>query len=324
MTVISPLTTETAQAVAQAPTAAAAAQIVAPEAAAAGAAPQAVAAAPAVAEPVLRLAAADRQRCSDLAVSRDWGAEEHKWDLLFEVGEVYGIEDAEGRLTATAVLTRYGTQLASVSMVLVAEDRERQGYGTAVMRHVMEQATGATLVLHATQTGRPLYESLGFAAFGTVETHVGQWDPTGTSTGLTQPASPEDLLQLARLDHEVYGVHRTAVVKRLPRFAEQVRVLRNEEGLLVGYGARWRNGETTMVGPVLAPDFAGARDLIADLMDGVEGEVRVDVDAEADDLSAWVCGHGLKTGYACTHMALGGTPPMDAARLHAPLMCALG
>lgn len=288
------------------------------------AAPDVAAEAHAPVEPVFQLSADDRRRCSDLAVSRGWGAEERKWDLLFEVGEVYGIEDAEHRLLATAVLARYGTQLATVSMVLVAEDRERQGYGTAVMRHVMERNGGATLMLHATPTGRPLYESLGFTAFGTVETHVGTWDPTGVATGRTGEATPEDLLQLARLDHEVYGVHRTAVVKRLPRFAEHIRVLRNEEGLLTGYGASWRNGETTVIGPVLAPDFAGARDLIADLVDGVEGELRVDVDAEADDLSTWVCGHGLKPDCICTQMSLGGTPPMDATRLHAPLMCALG
>ena len=277
-----------------------------------------------VAEPVFQVAESDRGRCIELAESRGWGAEERKWELLFEVGEVYGIADAEDRMIATAVLTRYGTQLAAVSMVLVAESHERQGYGTVIMRHVIEAAAGAVVVLHATQTGRPLYESLGFEPFGTVETHVGVFDPTGIKTGGTQQASAEDLLQIARLDHEVYGVHRTAVIKRLERFAEHIRVLRSEEGLITGYGATWRNGETTMIGPVLAPEFAGARDLIADLADGVEGEVRVDVDAEHDDLSAWVSGHGLKTSYACTHMSLGGAPPMDLTRLHAPLMCALG
>lgn len=277
-----------------------------------------------VAEPVFQLAESDRGRCEELAESRDWGAEERKWELLFEVGEVYGIADADGRMIATAVLTRYGTQLAAVSMVLVAESHERQGYGTVIMRHVIDAAAGAVVVLHATQNGRPLYESLGFEPFGTVEAHVGGFDPTGIKTGGTQEASAEDLLQIARLDHEVYGVHRTAVIKRLDRFAERIRVLRSEEGLITGYGATWRNGETTMIGPVLAPDFAGARDLIADLADGVEGELRVDVDAEHDDLSAWVNGHGLKTSYACTHMSIGGTPPMDFTRLHAPFMCALG
>jgi GNAT superfamily N-acetyltransferase len=274
--------------------------------------------------PVIRLTEADLPRCSELGVSRGWGAEAAKWSLLFEVGEVYGLEDSDGRLIATTVLTRYGTQFATISMVLVAQTHERQGYGSRIMRHVIDRATGSTLVLHATAEGRPLYEKLGFRAFGAVEAHVGTFDATGTKTGRTQPAVPEDLLQIARLDHEVYGVHRTALLKRLPRFTERMRVLRDPEGLIIGYGAAWR-GETRLnLGPIVAPDFAGARDLVADLVDGVEGELRLDIDAEGDDLSAWACGHGLKTAYTCTHMVLGGPVPMDQARLHSPLMCALG
>lgn len=273
---------------------------------------------------VRRLTEADLPRCGELGVSRDWGAEQRKWGLLFDVGEVYGIEDTDGRLVATTVLTRYGARFAAISMVLVAQTHERRGYGTRIMRHVIDQAAGATLVLHATPEGRPLYEKLGFRAFGAVEAHVGTFDATGTKTGRSHPAVPEDLLQLARLDREVYGVHRTALLKRLPRFAERIRVLRDADGLITGYGATWR-GETRLnVGPVLAPDFAGARDLIADLVDGVEDELRLDIDAESDDLSAWACGHGLKPGYTCTHMVLGGPAPMDQARLHSPLMCALG
>ena len=274
--------------------------------------------------PVIRLTEADIPRCGELGVTRDWGAEQRKWGLLFEVGEVYGIEDADGRLIATTVLTRYGARFATISMVLVAQTHERRGYGTRIMRHVIDQATGATLVLHATPEGRPLYEKLGFRAFGAVEAHVGTFDATGTKTGRSQPAAPEDLLQLARLDREVYGVHRTALLKRLPRFAERIRVLRDADGLITGYGATWR-GETRLnIGPVLAPDFAGARDLIADLVDGVEDELRLDIDAEGDDLSAWACGHGLQPVATCTHMAHGGLAPMDPDRLHAPLMCALG
>ena len=277
-----------------------------------------------VAGSVIRLTEADLPRCGELGVTRDWGAEQRKWGLLFEVGEVYGIEDADGRLIATTALTRYGARFATISMVLVAQTHERRGYGTRIMRHVIDQATGATLVLHATPEGRPLYEKLGFRAFGAVEAHVGTFDATGTKTGRSQPAAPEDLLQLARLDREVYGVHRTALLKRLPRFAERIRVLRDADGLITGYGATWR-GETRLnIGPLLAPDFAGARDLVADLLDGVEDELRLDIDAEGDDLSAWACGHGLKPVYTCTHMVLGGPAPMDQARLHSPLMCALG
>jgi GNAT superfamily N-acetyltransferase len=187
---------------------------------------------------VRQLTEADLPRCSELGVSRGWGAEERKWGLLFELGGIYGIEDPDGRLVATTVLTHYGAQFASVSMVLVAETHERQGFGTRIMRHVIDQASGATLVLHATPGGRPLYEKLGFRAFGAVEAHVGAFDATGTTPGRSHQATPEDLLQLARLDREVYGVHRTALIKRLPRFAERIRVLRDAEGLIVGYGRR--------------------------------------------------------------------------------------
>ena len=275
-------------------------------------------------EPVLRLAAADRARCVELAVSRAWGAEERVWDLLFEVGEVYGIEDGDGRLLATAVLSRYGTQLATVSLVLVAESHEHQGYGTAIMRHVLDQAGGATVVLHSTPAGRPLYESLGFRTFGGGEPHVGRFDMTGTRPGGSREATEADLPKIAELDREVFGADRTALIKRLPRFADRIRVLQDAQGAITGYGATWRDGGTTMIGPVLAPDFVGARNLITDLADGVAGPLRLDVDAEADDLSTWVCGHGLKVVSGCTHMALGGVAPMDVTRLHAPLMCALG
>jgi GNAT superfamily N-acetyltransferase len=274
--------------------------------------------------PVRRLTAADRARCSTLAVSRDWGTEDAKWELLFELGEVYGIEDPGGELIATSVLTRYGADLAAVSMVLVAKSHERRGFGTRVVRHALEQADGSCVTLHATQPGRPLYEKLGFRPFGTVEAHLGVFDATGASAGRSEPAAATDYAEIARLDRDAYGADRAALMARLPQLAQRIRVLRAEDGKLAGYGATWRNGETTVVGPVVAPDVAAARDLVTDLAVGVEGPVRMDIDHEGDDLSAWACGHGLHPTYSCTHMAHGRQVPMDQSRLHAPLMCALG
>ena len=273
---------------------------------------------------VRQLGETDLARCSALGAGRGWGAEETKWGLLFAVGEVYGIEDENGELITACVLTRYGARFGTVSAVLVAEGHEGRGHEARIMQHILDQAKSSALVLHATPRERPMYEALGFERFGAVEEHVGRFDPTGLQPGRSQEASAEDLLQLARLDHEVYGVHRTALLKRLADFAERVRVLRDEEGLIIGYGALWRDEETATIGPILAPDIAGARDLITDLADGVEGPIRLELDHEGDDLSAWASGHGLKLAYTCSHMVLGGPAPMDQARLHSPLMCALG
>lgn len=274
--------------------------------------------------PVRRLTAADRARCSALAVSRDWGTEERKWELLFELGEVYGVEEPAGDLIATSVLTRYGADLAAVSMVLVAKSHERRGFGTRMVRHALEQADGSCVTLHATQPGRPLYDKLGFKSFATVEAHLGTFDPTGANVGSSDEATAADYAEIARLDRDAYGADRAALMARLPQLAERIRVLRGGDGKLTGYGATWRNGATTVVGPVVAPDVAGARDLVTDLAVGVEGPVRMDIDHEGDDLSAWACGHGLQPTYSCTHMAHGKQAPMDQSRLHAPLMCALG
>ncbi len=271
-----------------------------------------------------RLTAADRARCSALAVSHDWGTEEKKWELLFELGEVYGVEEPGGELIATSVLTRYGAELAAVSMVLVAKSHERRGFGTRMVRHALEQADGSCVTLHAVLPGRPLYEKLGFRPFTTVEAHLGTFDPTGANVGRTEEAGAADYAEIARLDRDAYGADRSALMARLPHVAERIRVLRGAGGGLTGYGATWRNGETTVVGPVVAPDVAAARDLVTDLAIDVEGPVRMDIDHEGDDLSAWACGHGLQPTYACTHMAHGRKIPIDQSRLHAPLMCALG
>ncbi len=56
--------------------------------------------------PVRRLSAADLPACLDLAADRNWPREEHKWRLLFEVSEVYGLDDPAGGLAGTVVLTR--------------------------------------------------------------------------------------------------------------------------------------------------------------------------------------------------------------------------
>ena len=110
-----------------------------------------------------RLTLADLPACLALAVSRDWGAEERKWRLLFDVGEIYGMEDEGGGLVATVVLTRYPPDSGVISMVLVAERLGRRGLGTRLMRHVLEVADRGPIHLYATANGRPLYDKLGFA-----------------------------------------------------------------------------------------------------------------------------------------------------------------
>jgi hypothetical protein len=58
--------------------------------------------------PIRRLGPADLKACLALAVDREWPAEEHKWTLLLEAAEAYGVDDPSGGLAGAVVLGRYG------------------------------------------------------------------------------------------------------------------------------------------------------------------------------------------------------------------------
>ncbi|NUR91885.1 MAG: GNAT family N-acetyltransferase [Nonomuraea sp.] len=264
-----------------------------------------------------RLIFDDLEDCVRLAEDRQWGPERHKWRLLFEVGEVYGIDAPDGDgLAATNVLTCYGDDHAVISMVLTASRYARKGLARSLMEHVLDRAAGRTVSLHATEHGRPLYEQLGFRVAGTSSTGIGVF--AGEPSGHTRPATPEDLPAILALDAEVFGTDRSGLLRRMPEFGEGIRIA---EG---GYGHRWRNDGTTVIGPVVAQDERTARDLIGDLALDAGGTVRLDLDAAKDGLLRWAGEHGVAPAFTCSAMVWHGDLPGDRSRQFLPFMLALG
>src|SRR6202012_4134747 len=71
--------------------------------------------------PIRRLGPDDLKRCVALSVDRGWAPERAKWSLLLSASEVFGVDAPDGRgLAGAVVLTRWGPDLASVGMMLVA------------------------------------------------------------------------------------------------------------------------------------------------------------------------------------------------------------
>ncbi|WP_206059511.1 GNAT family N-acetyltransferase [Nonomuraea zeae] len=264
-----------------------------------------------------RLTTSDLDDCARLAKDRDWLPERHKWRLLFEVGEAYGIDAPDGDgLAATNILTRYGDDHAVISMVLTASRYARRGLARALMEHVLEQAGDRTVSLYATDNGRPLYEQLGFRVVGTAAKHTGVFE--GEPSGRTRPATEADLGWILDLDAELFGTDRSAVLRRMFAFGEQVRIA---EG---GFGHCWRNDDNTVIGPVVARDEATARALIGDLALDAGGEVRMDFDLAMDDLVRWAGEHGIGSPWRVSKMVRGGDLPGDRACQFLPFMQALG
>jgi predicted N-acetyltransferase YhbS len=275
-----------------------------------------------------RLTTADLEDCLALAREHGWPREERKWRLLLEVGTGFARRDEAGRLIATVVLTPYGARLAVIGMMLVAARHGRRGLGRALMHRALETAAGATVVLHATDQGVPLYLRLGFTAVGTTHTHTGAFTPAsdraGTGDVTSRPARPGDLASLAALDAAVTGGDRTRLVQRLPGFATQLRVI-EERGVITGYAGAWRNDQHLVIGPVIAEHPDHAKVLISDLAATTNGQVRLDLDGGHPALRDWATSRGVLAGSATTVMVRGAASlPGDRSRWFLPVMQALG
>lgn len=303
--------------------------------------------------PVRRLRPDDLRHCVRLSVDRGWLPEKAKWSLLLEVSEVFGIDapdggdggdgtdGGDGALAGAVVLTRYGADLASVGMMLVAARYGRLGLGRALMEHLLAEAGDATVTLFATDLGKPLYDKLGFRTIRRSAAFTGPFraDPFRTGPFLaepavtaatadnskmrTRPAAAADMASIIDVDKAAFGADRSRLLRRLPAFAGQLLVLETGRGV-AGFAAAWQNHTSTVIGPVVAPDGAAARRLIGDLAAGIRGQVRLDLDPDRPELPAWAVRHGLQPAGLNAVMAYGDRPPPgDPARLFTPISIAL-
>jgi ribosomal protein S18 acetylase RimI-like enzyme len=281
--------------------------------------------------PVRLLGPADLKNLTVLATDRGWLPEKRKWGLLLETSEIFGADAPDGNgLAGSVTLTRYGTGHASVGMMLVAARYGRRGLGQTLLTHLLEAAGDATVTLFATSMGRPLYEKLGFKATGRSASFTGRFRPGAEEPAIeTRPATNSDLPAILALDREVFGADRSHIVRRLPGFAEKIIFSLTPRGTsspqrISGYAAAWSNGQTTVIGPVIAPDDATARGLITDLAAPARGPVRLDVDPGRAELPAWLHSRGLEPSNLNTVMAYGPwDPPGDRRSIYAPITVAL-
>jgi 4'-phosphopantetheinyl transferase EntD/predicted N-acetyltransferase YhbS len=282
--------------------------------------------------PVRRLGPPDLAHCVALSLDRGWAPEKAKWALLLEAAEGFGVDAAAGGLAGCVVLARYGPDLASVGMMLVAARYGRRGLGRALMEHLLAAAGGATVTLFATDQGRPLYEKLGFRAIRRNVAFVGTFRPErperpeGPEHGggnLTRLATEADMPAILDIDKAAFGADRSRLLLRLPGFAEQLRVI-GTGSAVAGYAAAWRTETATVIGPVVAPDDAAARQLITGLATRAHGQVRLDLDPDRPELPRWAFARGLQPVSRNAVMAYGDWRPRgEPGRLFTPFSVAL-
>jgi predicted N-acetyltransferase YhbS len=279
--------------------------------------------------PIRRLEPGDLKRCVALSVDRGWSPERSKWSLLLAASEAFGVDAPDGRgLAGAVVLTRWGPDLASVGMMLVAARYGRRGLGRGLMEHVIAAAGEATVTLFATDLGRPLYEKLGFLPVRRSVSFVGTFRPApAAAAGCARAATAADLPAILAVDRAAFGADRGQIVSRLPGFADRIAVLNTDrpQHSISGYAAAWRNTpSSTVIGPLVAPDAQAAERLITDLAAHAHGTIRLDLDPDRQGLPAWAHRHGLEPVGRTLVMARGDLPGRGIPdRLFTPISVAL-
>lgn len=238
---------------------------------------------------------ADVEPASRAILADDWG-DRRAW-FQFAVSHpqcrIFIAEGDDGSVVGTAVATINGP-VAWIGTIWVASAARRRGLGLALTEATIDAAQDAgcrTLVLVATDTGRLLYERLGFALqtwYVTQEAPGLASDSGGERAGPSVRAfRPADLDPMAALDRVATGEDRSHL---LAAFAapDTTKVVTDPEDRPVGFVIRapWGGGATVAPRADDALAILRARRLVASPDRRVRAGILLDNEAGAAALAA--------------------------------------
>jgi len=187
------------------------------------------------------------------------------------------VAEIDGEIVGTGVGTVNGP-VGWVGTIFVAPDRRGHGLGMALTRTVVDTLDSAgcrTLVLVATEQGRPMYERIGFTvqtAYRTVEAPglAADGATDEPAAGRVRPFAASDLDAIAHLDRTATGEDRRHLLEAFAT-PESARCLVRPDGTLGGFVVRapWGGGAT------VAPDPDDAVAILEARLRGVGPERRV-------------------------------------------------
>ncbi|MFF2321764.1 GNAT family N-acetyltransferase [Agrobacterium sp. NPDC058088] len=225
----------------------------------------------------------------ELSRQAGWPHRKEDWAMVLSISKGF-VAVENGRVVGTAMATLLGESCATVNMVIVDESMRGRGLGRQLMRAALDAAENRECRLVATADGLPLYEKLGFIAWGEVVQHQGI-PVTAVKPENVEWAQDIDPAELAALDAEAFGADRTALFAALAQRARFATI--SDQGIIKGFAAIRTFGRGEVIGPVVAESVEIARDLIAFMISERPGAfLRVDTTVKAG-LGPWLAELGL-------------------------------
>jgi predicted N-acetyltransferase YhbS len=238
---------------------------------------------------------ADLSAAHALSTELRWPHRLADWEQALRHAEGI-VAELDGSVAGTALCCRWGPRHATIGLVIVAPSCQGQGIGRQLTTTLLAGLSGCSVLLYATDAGRPLYERLGFVRSGELRQHQGIAPPgplVALPTGWRlRPPGQNELATLQALDAGARGMPRDALIAALLGSAEATVIL-DRDGEARGFGMLRRFGRGHAIGPVVATDAEGAKAVIAHLAGLNAGKfTRIDIDA-ATGLGDWLEQLGL-------------------------------
>ncbi|WP_324699913.1 GNAT family N-acetyltransferase [Novosphingobium aerophilum] len=261
----------------------------------------------------------------ELSYEQEWPHRHEDWEIYLALGEGL-VAESEGRIVGTTMAWRYAPTFATLGMVIVANEFQGRGLGRRMMEAMLGRLAGCTVLLNATEAGAPLYRKFGFEPLGRIHQHQG----TARMVPLAQLRPGERVRPLGGADSDLAhlydratGMGRGKLFESLGRSGSAVVLA--QDHVPVGFANMRRFGRGWSVGPIVAPDLAGAKALASHWIGAYAGSFcRLDVPADSG-FSEWLEEIGLpKVGEV--HTMVRGTAPVfdERCRLFGLVSQALG
>jgi ribosomal protein S18 acetylase RimI-like enzyme len=268
----------------------------------------------AMVEPLVRpMRPADAEAALALSEEAGWNQTAEDWRFMLGEGRALGVYEPGRAWVASSLVVPLGPGLAWISMVLVAGNRRRRGFGTMLLRRCIDavRADGAVPGLDATELGRPVYLPLGFEDLYPISRWVvdAPLPPAAPPRGITMhDLTARDLPSVVTFDEARTHVRRAHILRYLRDRASAC--VAERQGAIVGYAMGRPGRAAAQIGPVVADDPEAARALVA-RMGEAGGAAILDVPDAHEALSGWLRDSGATRQRGYTRMTLGRFPGIE-------------
>ncbi|WDU64190.1 GNAT family N-acetyltransferase [Pseudomonas poae] len=251
--------------------------------------------------------AADMPAAHALSVHLKWPHREEDWAMVQRTSEGF-VAEHDGALAGVAFTCHQGAY-SSIGLVIVNAQHQGKGIGRRLMNLCLEATAPRTPILNATESGAPLYTSMGFLDFARIQQHQGVPQIPLIDSNCRE-LSLADYPEVIELANAGSGLDRTVVLNDLLPKAEHV-VGIEADGQLKGCALLRRFGRGHLIGPVVAQNQEQAKQLITHLLRRIPGAfVRFDIPT-ACGLADWLESLGLPCVDKAPRMVLG-VPPQSS------------